>query len=179
MLDIKFNKLEAGAKVPDQKTIGSTGFDLYPYKMYRLKNGRNAVPLGFSTSFPNEISIHIQPKSGQSLNGLKVIFVYGDGRIAEGTIDADVHIGVIDSDYRGQWNVTLRVHEPLPEDALVFVHHKNAIAQAIIHHNIEASFTLTDTLDETERGDRGFGKVDEDEAESDDVNKYYQHFDPS
>ena len=60
---------------------------------------------------------------------------------------------IIDSDYRGEIMVVLYNQSSLPQT----LHKNDRIAQLIIQPYIEATWIETDTLDETERGDGGFG----------------------
>ena len=64
-------------------------------------------------------------------------------------------IGVIDSDYRGEISVGLINHGGEPFE----IKRGDRIAQMMFLPVLTASFLVTDTLDETERGAGGFGST--------------------
>ena len=64
-------------------------------------------------------------------------------------------VGVIDADYRGEIMVPLHNHSRIP----VEIEHGERIAQMIITPFLTAEYMLTDELDETERGEGGFGST--------------------
>ena len=63
--------------------------------------------------------------------------------------------GVIDSDYRGELIVVL--HNDT--DQLQFVEPGERIAQLVIIPYLNVSFEVADNLNETQRGDKGFGST--------------------
>jgi dUTP pyrophosphatase len=64
-------------------------------------------------------------------------------------------VGIIDSDYRG--NIMVRL-ENLGDNDFV-INRLDRIAQLIIIPCLLPDFVLSDTLDETERGENGFGST--------------------
>lgn len=62
---------------------------------------------------------------------------------------------VIDSDYRGEILVSLHNDS----DEIQIIHPKERIAQFIILPFIQTSFIVKDELNETGRGDGGFGST--------------------
>lgn len=64
-------------------------------------------------------------------------------------------VGVIDSDYRGEWMVCLH------NDGLEMqtIHHGDRIAQFTILPVLEFNFVTCDNLEETTRGQNGFGST--------------------
>ena len=65
--------------------------------------------------------------------------------------------GVIDEDYRGEWFVRLVNHS----DDLIRVKVGDKIVQGVYQERIEAECPVVDSLEETERGDGGFGSTDQ------------------
>ena len=85
---------------------------------------------------------------------------YIDGRVAPRSGLASKHFidtgaGVIDADYRGNIKVLLFNHS----DTDFTVNEGDRIAQLIIEKIASIPITKTDTLDETDRGDSGFGST--------------------
>ena len=64
-------------------------------------------------------------------------------------------VGVIDSDYRGEFLVALHNHSNAPQTII----HGERIAQLVIAPYLTAVFQEASTLSETERGAGGFGST--------------------
>ncbi len=64
-------------------------------------------------------------------------------------------VGVIDSDYRGELMVALHNHSAQPQT----VEPKERIAQLAILPYLHPTFEVAESLDETKRGDGGFGST--------------------
>ena len=64
-------------------------------------------------------------------------------------------VGVIDSDYRGEVMVALHNHGSVPQT----VESGERIAQIVFTPYVAAEFNVTDELDETVRGEGGFGST--------------------
>jgi len=98
------------------------------------------TPLGFAAEIPAGYAGFVFSRSGLgSKHGVVV---------AQG-------VGVIDSDYRGEWMVPLR---NLGHDAYV-IQPGERIAQAVFLPVEMAAFTQASSLSETERGSGGFGST--------------------
>jgi len=104
-----------------------------------LKSGEfKAIPTGIKISMPGGYEAQIRPRSGLAAkHGVTMVN-------APGTVD---------SDYRGEIKVILINHGT--EDFIV--RRGDRIAQMVINKIETPEFELTETLDETERGDGGFG----------------------
>lgn len=64
-------------------------------------------------------------------------------------------VGVIDSDYRGEFMIALHNHSTEPR----VVEHGDRIAQLLVTPVIQPDYYEADTLDETSRGTGGFGST--------------------
>ena len=64
-------------------------------------------------------------------------------------------VGVVDSDYRGELMVALHNHSDLMQS----IENGERIAQLVITPYVTADFIESDTLDDTERGEGGFGST--------------------
>jgi dUTP pyrophosphatase len=98
------------------------------------------VGCGFALAIPAGYEIQVRPRSGLAVrHGITLIN-------SPGTIDAD---------YRGEIKVGLinLGSEPFT------VRHGDRIAQMVLAPVVRASFTLLASLDETGRGDGGFGST--------------------
>ena len=122
-------------------TRGAAGMDLPAALDEALliePGARALVPCGFALSIPRGYEGQVRPRSGLALeHGLSVLN-------APGTIDAD---------YRGEVSVILA---NLGSDT-VTIEPEQRIAQLVLAPVIRAELTEVDELDDTERGEGGFG----------------------
>lgn len=100
--------------LPERKTDGAAAYDLYCPKDIVIRNGRQVIPLGFKMSFPNDIEVQIEARSGFEVNGFEGYWT-GDSKMEMPyRFDADVLAGKIDSDYRGIVGVIVKSYEKVP-----------------------------------------------------------------
>ena len=141
---VKFKKLHPDATLPKSMTAGSAGSDLYAYlpdRMIHLEPGEwKLIPCGFAMAMEPGFEAQVRPRSG--LAAKKGITVLN----APGTIDAD---------YRGQVGVVLINHSGVK----VSISHQDRIAQMVLNTLPRVSVKEVDDLDETERGEGGFGST--------------------
>ena len=64
-------------------------------------------------------------------------------------------VGVVDSDYRGEIMVALHNHSDEPQT----IDNGERIAQLVIAPYVVADFVVSDELDDTDRGEGGFGST--------------------
>lgn len=142
-VEIRFVKIKPGYLTPCRQTAGSAGCDLCAC----LDGPRSIapgevlmVPLGFAAEIPAGYAGFVFSRSGLgSRQGVVV---------AQG-------VGVIDSDYRGEWMVPLR---NLGREEYT-VQPGERIAQAVFMPVAAAAFTEAESLSGTGRGSGGFGST--------------------
>ena len=129
----------SNAKVPVRATEGSVGYDVFAYndKIIR-KRSIGRVCIGIRIQMQSGMFAEFKSRSSYVLKNLTV----------EG--------GVIDSDYRGLLYVCIRNHSD--EDYLIRTNDK--IAQLIFYNCIYPDFNKVEDLNETVRGEGGFGSTD-------------------
>ena len=98
------------------------------------------IPTGLAIAIPHGFEAQIRPRSGLALK-------HG--------ISLPNTPGTIDADYRGPLGVILINHG----DADFAVAHGDRIAQILFAPVIQASWSLVDALDATDRGAGGFGST--------------------
>ena len=133
-----------GGKIPRYQTEGASGMDLCAY----LPDGdlvlnpldRFPVPTGIFIAVPEGYEAQIRARSGNALK-------YGIG-LPNG-------VGTIDSDYRGEIKVLLINWGKEP----FVIHDGDRIAQMIVAKYEKVEWTPVDALDETDRGENGFGST--------------------
>lgn len=145
METIKIKRLSEDAFIPVKATDGAACFDLYIPRETAIQKGRNVIPLDFSVALPHGTRADIRPRSGFSAKGMED--VHGCRR------DADVLLGTIDEDYRGNVGVIIRSED-------FFILGKGTrIAQMMIASYIPCELAEVEELSATDRGEGGFGST--------------------
>lgn len=140
---IKYIKLNEYAQEPTRGSAAAAGYDLYA----AIKD-------------PVKISAHSTVKIGTGLafalpnNTFAAIFARSGLATKEGLRPANC-VGVCDSDYRGEYIVAL--HNDT--DSEKFINPGERIAQMVLMPYIPMMFEEVESLDETERGEGGFGST--------------------
>ena len=142
-LDIKIKKLNENAKIPTYGSPFSAGADLDALSdsSIEIAPGKTVlVHTGLAFEIPEGFGGFIFARSGLATK--------------KGLAPAN-KVGVVDSDYRGEVMVALHNHS----DASVIVENGERIAQMVFLPYASASFVVSDELDETVRGEGGFGST--------------------
>lgn len=140
MVEVKIRN-ESPHALPAYQTALSAGMDLCAHleAPVMLEPGsRMLIPTGLFIELPEGFEAQIRPRSGLALkHGITVLN-------SPGTIDAD---------YRGEIKVLLINHgaEAFPIQA------GDRIAQMVVAAHAQVSWTQSNTLSETERGEGGYG----------------------
>jgi len=125
--------------LPRYATSGSSGLDIYANESVEiLPMGVAMVGTGISVEIPEKYEIQVRSRSG--LAAKKGVFVLN----SPGTIDAD---------YRGEIKVILA---NFSKESYT-VNRLDRIAQLVPARVVQANFSLSDTLSDTNRGVGGFG----------------------
>ncbi len=143
-MEIKVKKLNENAKLPYRATEGSAGADLFACLDEDAVLGpgeRKLIPTGIAIAVPDSgCGAFVFPRSSVSSR-------YG--------VSLANCVGVVDSDYRGEIKVPLINHSDIPYT----VKDGDRIAQMVIMPVVLPLYTESDTLDETARGEGGFGST--------------------
>lgn len=139
---LKINAINRGHQpMPTYATPQSAGMDLRanleePVVLHSME--RRLIPTGLHIALPEGYEAQVRPRSGLALkHGLTVLN-------APGTIDAD---------YRGEIGVVLI---NLSQEDFT-INDGERIAQLVVARYEQVEFSLVETLDETERGEGGYG----------------------
>jgi len=162
-MDVKI-KLEPGVEAPEKSTINAAGLDIRAHfvqsegynditeldklkgkmfyisgsDLYLKPGGRVLIPTGMKVELPAGYEMQIRPRSGIALKyGITVLNT-------PGTIDAD---------YRGDIGVILINHGKHD----FCINHGDRIAQMVIARVITPRFIGVQSLEESQRGEGGFG----------------------
>lgn len=136
---LNFARLTENAFTPTRGTERSAGFDLYSAGDYTIPaRGKNVVNTDIQIAVPSGCYGRIAPRSGLAVNHF-----------------IDIGAGVIDPDYRG--NVGVVMFNFGADDFKV--KKGDRIAQLICEKIHFPKLQEFETLDETRRGDSGFGST--------------------
>ena len=142
-MKMKITRMSHNRHLPEYKTEGSSGMDLYAAidKEITLKPlERVLVPTGIKIEIPVEYEAQIRARSGLSVkHGITLINA----------------VGTVDADYRGEVcvglvNISNEEYTIKPDDR---------IAQMVIARVEKADIEVTTELAETARGAGGFGST--------------------
>lgn len=142
-MKMKIIQMEHNKHLPEYKTEGSSGMDLYaaienPITLKPLE--RVLVPTGIKIEIPIEYEAQIRARSGLSVkHGITLINA----------------VGTVDADYRGEVcvglvNISNQEYTIQPEDR---------IAQMVIAKVEKATIEVTTELATSARGEGGFGST--------------------
>ena len=130
-----------GLDLPVYATEGAAGMDVVSAEDVTIPSGgRHAVATGLSVAIPVGYEIQVRPRSGLALK-------HG--------ISVPNSPGTVDSDYRGEVKVILINHGAEGFD----IRRGDRVAQLVLAPVTRASWVAVDELDETARGEGGFGST--------------------
>ena len=143
MSEIRVKKLSANAILPTYGSAEAAGADLYACleEPVTIQPGETAwIPTGLALEVPKGCAGLIYARSSMG--------------VKRGLAPAN-KVGVIDSDYRGEIRVVLLNHGKEPQT----VENGERVAQMLITPVLTPAYTEVDELDDTQRGNGGFGST--------------------
>ena len=141
MIHIPVQRLDSDLPLPKSAKAGDAGADLLANEDVTLlpRGGRALVGTGIAIAIPQGYAGFVQPRSGLALrHGVTCLNTPG----------------LIDSGYRDELKVLLINTDP---EETYEVARGDRIAQLVIQRVEEVSWLEAEALDETERGQGGFG----------------------
>lgn len=142
-MKIEITKIKSEAIIPQYQTAGAAGADVYacldePVTLQPME--RRLIPTGLAVAVPRGYEAQVRARSGLSIkHGITMV----NG------------VGTIDADYRGEFGVLVI---NLGQEAFT-IEHGMRIAQMVIARHERAEWIEVDKLDETERGEGGYGST--------------------
>ena len=134
--------LSENATIPTYAHEGDAGMDLY--------SAIDAViPYGETVKVPTDVAMEIPT------GFVGLIYARSGLATKQGLAPAN-KVGVVDASYRGNVIVALHNHSKQPQK----IHKGDRIAQMVIQPFVSLSLNVVDELDDTERGEGGFGSSD-------------------
>lgn len=142
-MEVKFKKLDKNGVMPTYGSLNAAGADL-----------RAMIPANTSIS-PHETKMIHTGIAMAIPEGYVGLVCARSGLATKQDLAPANKVGVIDSDYRGEIMVALHNHGDIERSIKV----GERIAQILIMPCVRAEFIEVDDLDETERGEGGFGST--------------------
>lgn len=142
-MQIRVKKLSETAKLPTRGSSSAAGYDLYANieeKTVIAPHTTVMIPTGLSMEIPEGYFGAIFARSGLA--------------VKENLRPANC-VGVVDSDYRGQFMIAL--HNDSEQDRIV--EPEERIAQLVVMPYLPVDFVESDELSDTARGAGGFGST--------------------
>jgi dUTP pyrophosphatase len=142
---LRIQLLHPKAKVPEYGSEEAAGADLYAAfdgdtAIEVPAGGRVVIPTGVAIELNPGTEAQVRPRSGLAAKfGLTVLNTPG----------------TVDSDYRGEIKVILLN----TSDKAYYVNNGERIAQMVIAPIIRGVFSVAESLDDTARGENGFGST--------------------
>ena len=142
-IDIQVLPHGLGLELPQYQTIGAAGMDVraaVSESIVLAPLQRAAIPTGMKMAIPTGFEVQVRPRSGLAFrNGISI----------------PNSPGTIDSDYRGEVKVLLI---NLGSEDFIITRGMR-IAQLVVARVIQAELKIVSSLDETVRGEGGFGST--------------------
>jgi deoxyuridine 5'-triphosphate nucleotidohydrolase len=147
MNTLRVVKLLSGASLPTKTYDKDLCWDFYLAEDVTLEAGQTKVAsLGVAIAVPDQFGLIFKERSGLASKGLIV------------------GAGVIDSTFRGELKVVLRWLPPLgyfdtPPDSRLTLTAGSKIVQGYLQRREDVLLLEVESLEETDRGERGFGST--------------------
>jgi dUTP pyrophosphatase len=139
---LAIRRLDPDLPLPDYAHAGDAGMDLYAAQDITLEPHQRAlVPTGIAVAIPEGFAGFVQPRSGLAIkHGLSLVNTPG----------------LIDSHYRGEIKAIAVNLDPVTP---ISIRRGDKIAQFVIQAVVRAELIEVAELDDTVRGEGGFGST--------------------
>ena len=139
-IQIRLRKVDKELPLPEKAYEGDAGMDLLSAEDLEIKPGERAlISTGIAIEIPSGFAGFVQPRSGLAIK-------HGIGVVNSP--------GLIDSNYRGEIKVILI---NMDSEETFKVKREDKIAQLVIKKVESPTFIVVDDLNDSERGNNGFG----------------------
>lgn len=141
-MDLRIKRLDTDLPLPRYAHEGDAGLDLYSAIDITLQPGERAlVPTGLALAIPEGYAGFVQPRSGLAIKqGLSLVNTPG----------------LIDSHYRGELKV---IAINLDLTTPIAIKRGDKLAQLVIQQVCRCTLVEVEELDDTMRGEGGFGST--------------------
>ena len=139
-VELKVVKTHPDAKLPHRAHDSDSGYDVYSVEEVIVPgSGSVVVPVGLTLAYITPgYWFRVEPRSGLGFKH-----------------NLQPHLGIIDNGYRGDLGIKLYNFS----NVNIHLNKGSRIAQLVLYPHITATVSETDKIDDTERGDDGFGST--------------------
>ena len=139
-IELKVMKTHPKAKLPHRAHDSDSGYDVYSVEQVIVPaRGSVVAPVGLQLAYITPgYWFRVEPRSGLGFKH-----------------NIQPHLGIIDNGYRGDLGIKLYNFS----DANITLTEGSRIAQLVLYPHITATISETDKIDDTERGEDGFGST--------------------
>lgn len=160
-IKLNIKKLDENAVIPKYAKDGDAGMDLYTLEDTVIQaNDTKVVKTGIAIQLQDGLEAQIRPRSGISLNGCKGCKTSEDKNVIYYNFISEdispflrVQLGTVDSNYIGEVGIITYNQESYN----VLIPKGTRLAQMVIAPVSKVEFTEVDKLEDTVRGESGFG----------------------
>lgn len=140
-MKVKIKRVHPDAKIPEYKTSGAAGCDIYTIEKVNIKPGESLMlRTGLAFEFPKNYFLMIAPRSSFALKN---------------NLDIPNSIAIGDADYRGEYLLAVR---NLGGKEITIEKHER-IGQVLFIPIEHAEFLEVEELTESKRGSGSFGST--------------------
>ena len=151
-MEMKIKRLHKNFKAPVYSTLGAAAFDIHAVEDITVNIHPVEINLGFAAEVPEGHVALLIPRSGMG-------FRYGFSQRNT--------VGVIDSDYRGEWKAKVSIdlfnghtyEDKMMKEVELDIKAGDRILQCLIVPVVQVDFRIVNELSETERGSGGIGST--------------------
>ncbi len=137
---LKVKRIHPSAKLPERKTSGSVGYDVYCLSSFELeKDEVTVVSTGISVEAPTWYHVELYLRSSMGMKGVTLVN----------------SVGIIDKDYRGEIKLMLTKLTP----GVLYVAGETRVGQLVVRKTRLPDIEEVNDLNDTERGTGGFGST--------------------
>lgn len=150
-------KLDGGI-MPQKKSVYAGAYDVYCPEDTPIHYGRQIINLKFQLEMPPYLKVDVRARSGYASKGFEVVYDRSDGTVDKILISADVILGLVDADYRGNVGVLLKVDMAQYTDIKdCYIPKGERIAQMAFTFVPNVALLQSETLDMSVDRGGGFG----------------------
>jgi dUTP pyrophosphatase len=139
-IELKVVKTHPDAKLPHRAHDSDSGYDVYSVEEVIVPgSGSVVVPVGLTLAYITPgYWFRVEPRSGLGFKH-----------------NLQPHLGIIDNGYRGDLGIKLYNFS----NVNIHLNKGSRIAQLVLYPHITATISEADKIDDTERGEDGFGST--------------------
>lgn len=140
---MKIAVMEHGFRL-EKGSMHASAFDIKTPVDFAVVKGKPVkIGLGIRSEIPHGVAAIIAPRSGLGSKGIRICNT----------------IGIIDTDYRGEWQASLVLEDWAEVNSMLFERGDRVLQVVLAETLTHVAHVSEDVLTDTERGDGGYGST--------------------